>query len=601
MLRIKAIAGRLSLGLPGTFVDVTKASAGPDEDVVGDRARLLGIGMTAVLGACALFAVLRLAVQLATGRATPWWGNAVGALGIGALYVWYRRDPARRSSGAVHGTAAIATVALLVPAAYGMTSSKWWIALVGFSVLLLGRRSEAAFWSAATLVIVPLAALAEPYVTVTNSVGEPPLERAMAGLFFVAILLTVTWAFRGVAQRRARELTETAASLTRANLVKSRFLAHMSHEVRTPLHGVIAMTDMALEGDASPAVRQQIQTAQQSARLLLSLLNNVLDVARAESDAIELDLRPFALHETLSEVLRPLAARARGKGLTFTGKSEPGVVARRVGDRVRFSQIVLNLVGNALKFTSGGRIDVALRARGVDVVALEVADTGEGIAADKLDVIFEPFGQASPADASLEQGAGLGLAIVRDLARRMGGAVRVTSEVGKGSVFTVDLRLPIVPHAAEAGPVELLGTTLAPPARPPSLPDAALRVLVCEDNPVNQKVVVAMLARLGHETTVVSDGVAAWELLQVRSFDLLLTDVEMPRLDGLELARRVRERERQRDGARLPIVGATAHVGEEEQHRLLGAGMDAHLAKPFTLSDLTAALGRAAGRAKAAP
>jgi signal transduction histidine kinase/ActR/RegA family two-component response regulator len=559
---------------------------------------LFGIGITAVGGACALFGVIRLAVQLVTGRATPWWVNIGGAAALAALYLWYRRDPKNRSPVAVHVTAAIATIALLVPTAYGMTSSKWWIALVGYAVLLLGRRTEAAVWTVVTCALLPLAALLEPRITVENAVGEPPLERALSGLFFVAILLGITWAFRRVAQRRARELSETAASLARANMVKSRFLAHMSHEVRTPLHGVIAMTDMALEGEASAEVREQIQTAQQSARLLLSLLNNVLDVARAESDAIELDLRPFPLHEALGDVLRPLAAQARGRGLDFVARAEPRIVLRRVGDRVRFAQIVLNLVGNALKFTKTGRIEVRLRSlpNDPDRIVLEVADTGAGIPADRLTAVFEPFAQASAADAAIQGGAGLGLAIVRDLAQRMGGGVRLESAVGKGSKFTVELRLPAADGPTEPGPIELLAPIDAESRPAETRATSGMSILVCEDNLVNQKVLIAMLGRLGHRTTVANDGLAAWEILKSESFDLLLTDVEMPGIDGIELARRLRALETERGGARMPILGATAHVGEEEQHRLISAGMDAHLGKPFTVNDLSAALRRAALR-----
>jgi signal transduction histidine kinase/ActR/RegA family two-component response regulator len=576
---------------------VTDTPRGPHEVIVGDRAKLLDIGMAAVFIGCAVFAALRLGAQLLTGRATPWWGNAAGVVAITLVYVWYRGNPASRMSGAVHATAAIATIALFIPIAYGMTSSKWWLALVGFSVLLMGNRTEALVWTVLTLILLPLAALLEPHLMVANSAGEPATERAAAGLVFVAILLGITWAFRRVAQQRARELTETAASLSRANLVKTRFLAHMSHEVRTPLHGVIAMTDMALEGEASPLVREQIETAQQSARMLLSLLNNILDVARAESDAIELDPRPFSLHETLAEVLRPLAAQARGKGLDFVARSEAGVSRLRVGDPVRLSQIVLNLVGNALKFTKSGRIEVRLRSLpgDKDRVALEVADTGAGIPQGKLDAIFEPFTQSSPADAHIQGGAGLGLTIVRDLAKRMGGGVRVDSAEGKGAKFTVELRLPCAGEgASEAGPVDLLPVSTPLRVELPSI--GALNVLVCEDNPVNQKILVAMLARLGHTVTVANDGLAAWEILQRQSFNLLLTDVEMPGLDGLELARRVRAREAERGEVRLPILCATAHAGDEERNRLVAAGMDAHLGKPFTLNDLTAALRRASRR-----
>jgi signal transduction histidine kinase/ActR/RegA family two-component response regulator len=569
---------------------------GPAQDLVGDRARLIAIGMLAVFAACVVFALLRVGVSLHTGRATPWWGNALGALVIAALYLWFRGDPLPRSSVGVHVTALVATVALIIPAAYGMTSSKWWLTLVGFSVMLMGRRREAAVWAVITAVLLPLTSILEPYVQVPDSAGEPAAERAMAGLFFVVILMGVTAAFRRVADRRARELSATAASLARANAVKSRFLAHMSHEVRTPLHGVIAMTDMAMAGDASPVVRGQIETAQQSARVLLGLLNNVLDVARAESDALQIEQRPFLVHAALAEALRPLAAQARGKGLKFLARADAGVAEPRVGDRVRFMQIALNLAGNALKFTREGTIEVRLRANG-DRVELVVSDTGAGIPPEKLATIFEPFEQAHVGDARLQSGAGLGLAIVRELAEKMGGSVRVESEPGRGSTFVVQVQLPLDETApGQPGPEELLPETPAPPpsARQPIA--KPLSVLVCEDDAVNQLVLRAMLERLGHVVEMADDGARAWEVLRAGRFDLMLTDVEMPGLDGVELTRRVRMREKTDGSGHMPIIGVTAHVGEEEQHRLLDAGMDAHLPKPFRLAELASTLAQVTAR-----
>ncbi|MGD0528203.1 MAG: ATP-binding protein [Polyangiaceae bacterium] len=567
------------------------APKGAPEDLVADRTRLLPIGMIAVFTACVVFAIVRLGVSIQSGHATPWWGNALGAVAVAALYLWFRGDPSPRVSVGVHATALIATVALIIPAAYGMASSKWWLSLVGFSVVLMGRRREATFWAVTTAILVPVVALVEPYVQVPNAVGEPAIERALAGLFFVVLLMGVTAAFRRVADRRARELSETAASLARANAVKSRFLAHMSHEVRTPLHGVIAMTDMAIEGDASPVVRQQIQMAQQSARVLLGLLNNVLDVARAESDALRIEQRPFALHAALAEVLRPIAAQARAAGLVFTAHAEPGVVEARIGDRVRFMQIALNLAGNALKFTREGSIEVRLGATG-DRVTLVVADTGHGIPRERLDAIFLPFEQARVADARVQGGAGLGLAIVRELAEKMGGSVRVESAPGRGSTFVAEIRLPLDDtKPAQEGPEVLLTEASEAAARPPTGRAARpLSVLVCEDDAVNQVVLRAMLERLGHTVELVDDGARAWELLQTKRFDLMVTDVEMPGLDGVELTRRVRTRED--GGRRMPIVGVTAHVGEEEQHRLLDAGMDAHLPKPFRLAELASTLAK---------
>lgn len=565
-----------------------------ESDVVGDRKALVTIGMAAVFAACAVFGALRFGTQVATGRATPWWGNVGGAVAIALLYAWFRARPDARSVWAVHGTALVATVALIVPAAYGITSSKWWLSLVGFSVVLMGRRREAIVWGAIVVVLLPVTALVEPHVLVANAIGEPALERATAALVFVVLLLGVTWSFRRVAQRRARELSDTAASLARASAVKNRFLAHMSHDLRTPLHGVIAMTDVALANVRSDDVREPVLAAQQSGRLLLGLLNNVIDFTRAEADALVLDRRPFLLHAALRETLAPLGAQARAKGIELHARAAPGIAESRVGDATRFTQVVLNLVGNALKFTRTGRIDVTLGASADDPdrILLEVRDTGVGIRADKVASIFEPFAQANAADARLQAGAGLGLAIVRELVRRMDGTVSVTSEEGQGSTFSVRLLLPRAEPAGAPGPEDLLHEIARPEGARVEPTAKGLRVLVCEDNPVNQKVLVAMLSRFGHHAEIAEDGARGWELLQARAYDLLVTDIEMPGIDGVALTRLVRAREREREGARLPIVCATAHVGDDERHRLLAEGIDAHLPKPFTLADLSAALER---------
>jgi signal transduction histidine kinase/CheY-like chemotaxis protein len=567
---------------------------GPTEDIVGDRALLVSIGMGAVFVACVVFGALRFVVHITTGVATPFWGNAAGAVAIAVLYGWCRQSRRLRSSIAVHGTALAATLALLVPAAYGMTSSKWWLALVGFSVVLMGRRREAIFWTGMTVVLIPLTALVEPYILVAHAAGEPPIERAMAGLFFILILLTLTFAFRRVAERRARELQETAESLERANRTQSRFLAHMSHDLRTPLHGVIALTDLAKTGSASPAVVEQISVAQQSARVLLGLLNNILDVTRAEAGALDLDRKPFALHTAFAELLHPFAAQAAVRGIALVATSDAGVVLERVGDKNRVVQVLLNLVGNALKFTEKG--SVAINLRNVedtpDSIEIEVADTGRGIPSEKLATVFEPFQQVSPADSQVQGGAGLGLAIVQQLARAMGGDAAVVSRVGEGTTFTIRLRLPVAEGATKPGPLDLLPLSFVPPQ--PKRRVSRLRVLACEDNAVNRLAVEAMLRNLGHEAVIVKDGEAAWDCLLTGKFDVLLTDVEMPGLDGVALTRRIREDERTRGRSRMAIVAATAHVGETERHRLLGAEMDGHLPKPFTLDELAIALDIAA-------
>ncbi|HTV24854.1 MAG TPA: ATP-binding protein [Polyangiaceae bacterium] len=558
---------------------------------MGSRQQLLAIGMAAVGVACLVFAAARAWLTYRTGRLTPWWGNASGAVALGALFLWYRNARVARSGVAVHGTAAIATIALLIPAAYGMGSSKWWLSLVGFSVLLMGRRSEIVVWVPLTLLLVPLTAGVEPYIQIAGAAGEDVVERALAGACYLILLFAITAAFRQVAQRRAIELVDTARALERAAQVRNRFLARMSHELRTPLHGVLSMTELALHHAAEPRAREPIETARQSARVLLGLLNDILDATRAEADAMTLNVGPFALHAALGELLRGPAAEARSRQLDFSARAEPGIAEQRSGDRTRVLQIVLNLVGNALKFTTRGSIDVSLCAVPADPerVRIQVSDTGRGIATDKLGSVFEPFAQANAADSERMRGAGLGLAIVRELVRLMDGSVQVDSAPGAGSTFTVELRLPRTDPAAPAGPENLLAAAAGDP-EPARGEFRSRRILVCEDDPAGRRALCALLRLGGHQVAAAHDGIAALDLMAKASFDVLITDVEMPGIDGLELVRRIRGQEETFHTARLPIIAATAHAGEENTQRLYDAGVDAHITKPFTLRGLEAVL-----------
>ena len=563
------------------------------EDVVGDRTRLIEIGMAAVFLACVLFAIARFVMAELSGLRTPWWGNALAASMVALIYAWFRRDPVGRSTIAVHVTAFAATVAMLIPSAYGMSASKWWLSLVGFSAVLMARRREALVWSTVTVVLMPIVAMLEPHILIVGAIGEPPIELALSTFFYVVLLLGLTLAFRRVADRRALALSQTAVSLERANRVRNNFLAHMSHELRTPLHGVIAMSDLASSGEASATVHEQVRAARQSAQVLLSLLNNILDVTRAESNGIELNVTESSLHTTLSEVLRPLGSQAVAKGLVFQAIAEPGLEAIRAFDRVRLGQVVTNLANNALKFTEAGAITVRVRrdAHDPNGVHIAVEDTGRGIPEDKLEAIFEPFTQTRSSDTQNQSGAGLGLSIVRELVRAMDGTIAVSSRLGQGTTFTISLRLPISARDTE-GPEDLLArTTMEPEVT--RIVRAPMRVLVCEDDPVAQRVARAMFERDAHATTIVGDGMSAWEAVRRDDFALLMTDVEVAGLDGLELTRRIRERERDESRPRLPIIAATAHVGEADQHRLFAAGVDAHLPKPFTVAELTSAIERA--------
>ncbi|MEM9187812.1 MAG: ATP-binding protein [Myxococcota bacterium] len=559
-------------------------------DLVADRTRLIVIGAQTVIAAGVIFTGTRLASQLVTGQATPWWVNAASVAILSLLLPWFRAAPDRRSTVMVHATALVATVALIVPVAYGMTSSKWWLVLVGFGVMLGARRSEVLVWAPVTAILIPLCSVLEP-----SENTEGVIERALSGLAFALILMTLALLFRRVAIARAEKLRETALSLERSSRVRNRFLAHMSHEIRTPLHSVIALTDLSLNEEPNSPTSGYVRSAHEAAQTLLTLLNNLLDVTRVEADAIELVREPFDLHAGLRSVLSPLAARASAKGLGLTATAEPGIVTRRLGDGTRVQQLVLNVVANAIKFSERGTVKVHLRSTDQpEVFALEVRDEGVGIPEDRREDIFDPFVTIAP-ETEFGGGAGLGLSIVRSVARMMDGDAVVKSEVGVGSTFTITMRLPAAPDATTEGPTALLDPVGERSEEPDVEERQALqprRVLICEDDPVNRRTLERMLQRLGHDTVSVEVGERAWELLSTANFDLLLTDVEMPGMSGTELTKKIRHREAERGGQRLTVIAATAHVGEEEQHVLLDAGVDAHLGKPFTIKHLREALAR---------
>jgi two-component system, sensor histidine kinase len=348
---------------------------------------------------------------------------------------------------------------------------------------------------------------------------------------------------------------------------------------------VISMSEVALARVTSPEGREPIEAARHSAGILLGLLNNILDVTRAEAGAIELHTGSFSIHNALAQLLLGPAAEARAKGLSFDASADADLVEVRVGDEARFAQIAMNLVSNALKFTTTGGVTVRLMnaPEDPDRIRLVVTDTGRGIPSDKLDRIFEPFEQADPSDAQRLGGAGLGLSIVKELARLMSGSVSVQS-TERGSTFSVELPLPRASAAGASGPSDLLHASPLE-AETPRPPGQARRVLVCDDDPVGRRALCALLRLRGHAVVSTSHAAQALAELASADFDLLITDIEMPGMDGVELTRQIRDQER-RGKPRLLIIAATAYASEDDARRLLAAGIDAHLAKPFTPQQL---------------
>ena len=392
----------------------------------------------------------------------------------------------------------------------------------------------------------------------------------------------------GRLEHNRRNLENARVAAETATREKSRFLAAMSHEIRTPLNAIIGMTTVLADADLKPAERECAETIRSSGEILLSLVNDVLDLSKIESGHLHLERVPFALSTAVRRVLDCVRGNAQLKNIALTTALDPALPDRVMGDVTRVQQILLNLVANAIKFTAQGSVSVAARlAEGSTpdqpVVQFSVTDTGIGIAPERLRLLFHDYAQAEPSTARHYGGTGLGLSISKRLVELHGGSIWVDSVPGKGSTFHFTLRLTAADDQTSAGKGTALDASFA--GKYP------LEVLVADDNPVNLKVAELFTARLGYKPTFVTDGLQVVEHVRARPVDLILMDMEMPGLDGLQATQRIR-----RDlplGRQPRIAALTAHVVAGDSQRFITAGMDDYLAKPIRLDALAAVLHRA--------
>ena len=379
-----------------------------------------------------------------------------------------------------------------------------------------------------------------------------------------------------------RQLNRARQEAEAANEAKSQFLANMSHEIRTPLNAVLGLNDMLLLGRLDDEQRRLAALVRSSGRLLLALINDILDLARIEAGHFETRDEIFDPSAVAEEVCAMLSERALAQHLVLHVEDHTPHATRLLGDAVRLRQVLLNLVGNALKFTNQGRVTVRLMltagpdAAGPSLLRLDVVDTGIGIAPEQVPRLFERFRQIDNSATRRHGGSGLGLAITREVVQRLGGQIRVSSTPGLGSTFSVEIPFRRVSAAAEDAAATAPGALMET--------HRSLHLLVAEDNPVNQMLIEALLAHLGHCSRIVGTGLEAVEEAASGRFDVVLMDMQMPELDGLEATRRIRALPG--EAARVPIVAMTANARDEDRRACLEAGMDAFVSKPIEFNEL---------------
>jgi signal transduction histidine kinase/CheY-like chemotaxis protein len=540
-------------------------------------------------------------------------GHVAALLAIQFLWTFFSRPIPRwlRAYQLSHGALAL-WVGLwpdphLVDASEGLRYL-WLLPLLAAAVVLIARETRRGDAEARILALSSLALVAAVLVELAGLAVPLPWQGfiSLPPFGFAAVLVAMSYSlsnrFRrvhdeldGLRSNLEQQVRERTAALQTAqegalaaSRAKSEFLANMSHEIRTPMSGVIGMTSLLLSTSLTAKQHDYVETLRTSGEALLVLINDILDLSKMESGKVTIERAPFNLAAVIAESLEmvaPLAARQR---LALHWTVAPGTPEALVGDLARTRQILVNLLGNAVKFTPQGEVRVSLSARllpdGRCEVLFAVADTGIGIPGQELDRLFVDFHQLDGSLTRKHGGTGLGLAISRRLTELMGGKIWAESTLGQGSTFYFTL----VGEAATCGPPQPAAPL--PAGRDAALrpPDPGLRILVAEDYPVNRQVILGLLQHLGYRADLAANGLEVLEALKRQPYDLVLMDVQMPEMDGLEATRRIR---RLLPAGRQPrIVAMTAHAMAGDRERCLEGGMDGYLSKPVQISELAAVL-----------